>query len=129
MPRTQEDVENYLSRLGRRYEVSNSTIIVSMGNGTQAALRLDPPIIAINVTIGPVPEGDDRQLKLFRRLLELNATDLMHASYGLENGQMILSAALALDNLDENEINATLSDIDVALVTHVPALVDLARGN
>lgn len=129
MPRTQEDVENYLARLGRRYEVSGSTIIVSTGDGTQAALRLDPPIIAINVAIGPVPEGDDRQLKLFRRLLELNATDLMHASYGLENGQMILSAALALDNLDENELNATLSDIDVALVTHVPSLVELARGH
>lgn len=129
MPRTQEDVENYLSRLGRRFEANGSTIIVSMGNGTQAALRLIPPIIAINVAIGPVPEGADKQLKLFRRLLELNATDLMHASYGVEHGQMILSAALALDNLDENEINATLSDMDVALVTHVPALVELARGH
>lgn len=128
MPRTQEDVENYLLKLGRRYETDGGTIIVSMGNGTQAALRVIPPIIAINVTIGPVPDGDDRQLRLFRRLLELNARDLMHASYGLDDGQMVLSAALALDNLDENEINATLSDMDVALVTHTPALVELARG-
>jgi len=128
MPRTQEDVENYLLKLSRRYESQGSTIVVSMGNGTQAVLRVIPPIIAISVTIGPIPDEEDRQLKLFRRLLELNATDLMHASYGIENAKMVLSAALALDNLDENEINATLSDMDVALVTHTPLLVELARG-
>jgi hypothetical protein len=129
MPRTQEDVENYLNKLGRRYEPHGSTIIVSMGNGTQAAMRVAAPIISISVTIGPPPEDDARQLKLFRRLLELNARDLMHSSYGLENEQITLSAALALDNLDENELDATLSDIDVALVTHTAELIELARSS
>lgn len=127
MPRTQEDVENYLIKLGRRYEPHGSTIVVSMGNGTQAVMRVAAPIVAINVAIGPVPDSEARQLKVFRRLLELNATDLMHSSYGIENGQIVLSAALALDNLDENEMDATLSDIDVALVTHTPDLIELAR--
>ncbi len=126
--RTQEDVENYLNKLGRRYEPHGSTIVVIVGSGTQAALRVSPPIVALNVTIGPVPTDDVRQLKLFRRLLELNATDLSHSSYGIENGQMVLSASLALDNLDINEIDATLSDIDVALVTHTPELIELARS-
>ena len=126
--RTQEDVENYLNKLGRRFEPHGSTIIVSVGSGTQAVLRLSPPIVALNVTVGPVPKDEALQLKLFRRLLELNATDLTHSAYGVQDGQMVLSASLALDNLDMNEIDATLSDIDVALVTHTPELIELARS-
>ena len=51
----------------------------------------------------------------------------MHASYGIENGTIVLSAALALDNLDANELEATLSDIDVALVRHTKELSHIAR--
>ena len=126
--RTQEDVENYLNKLGRLFEPRGSTIIVSVGSGTQAVLRVSPPIVALNVTVGPVPADEPRQLKLFRRLLELNATDLTHSAYGVQDGQMVLSASLALDNLDINEIDATLSDIDVALVTHTQELIELARS-
>ena len=128
MARTQEDVENYLIKLGRRYEALGDSIIVSMGNGTQAAVRVAAPIVAINVVIGPTPKDDARQLKLYRKLLELNARDLMHSAYGIENDQIVLSAALPLDNLDDNELDATLSDIDVALVTHTPDLIELARA-
>jgi hypothetical protein len=128
MARTQEDVENYLNRLGRRFEPHGSTVVVSVGSGTQAVLRVAPPIVALNVTIGPVPADEKVQLKLYRRLLELNATDLMHASYGVENAQIVLSFALALDNLDINEIDAALSDVDVALVTHTAELIELARS-
>ncbi|MBK6515341.1 MAG: hypothetical protein IPG04_14765 [Polyangiaceae bacterium] len=91
------------------------------------AVRVSPPIVAVNVAIGPCPKDAKHELPTYRRLLELNATDLMHASYGIENGTIVLSAALALDNLDANELEATLSDIDVALVRHQRAL-RIARG-
>ena len=38
----------------------------------------------------------------------------------------VLSSALPLDNLDLNELDATLSDVDLALTRHVPTLHDLA---
>jgi hypothetical protein len=50
----------------------------------------------------------------------------MHASYGIEAGTVVLSAALELENLDMNELEAILSDIDLALARHVPVLHDLA---
>jgi hypothetical protein len=73
-----------------------------------------------------VPEDDAHKVKLFKRLLEYNASDLMHASYGIEGSTVVLAAALALDNLDPNELDATLSDIDLALAKHIPALHDAA---
>ncbi len=128
MPRTHEDVENYLIKLGRKYEAQGHTFLIHSGADLPViAARVVPPIVAVNVAIGDVPKDDAKQLRLFRRLLQLNATDLMHASYGLEDGHVILSAALALENLDDNELEATLSDIDVALVGHTSELRELAR--
>jgi hypothetical protein len=133
MPRTAADIENYLDKLGRTYEATGATsdtttlLIQSGADLPVIALRVAPPIVAINVAIGPAPKDDAHQLSLYRRLLELNATDLMHASYGLENGKIVLSSALVLDNLDENELDAALSDIDVALVRHTGELVGVAR--
>lgn len=138
MPRTAEDVAIHLLTLGRAYEpaepVSGSgskpgegTFLLRGPDGTTIALQVTPPIVAINAHIGPVPKDEKHQLNLYRRLLELNATDLMHAAYGIEGSNVVLSAALPLDNLDVNELDATLSDIDVALVRHTKELAHFAR--
>ena len=127
MPRTSEDVENFLLELDRRFENDNGTYLVSVGEEKPPiAIRVVPPIVAVRVAIGPVPADADHQLKLFRRLLEYNATDLMHAAYGIDNETIVLSSALPLDNLDLNELDATLSDVDLALTRHVPRLHELA---
>ena len=72
----------------------------------------------------PLAGTDDA---MWDRLLELNASDLMYAAYGIEGDRVVLSAALPLDNLDANELDATLSDIDVALVRHTKELSHFAR--
>lgn len=128
MPRTAEDIENFLLTLGRRYDADGSTFLLHSGpNEPPIALRIAPPIVAVHATIGSAPANDEHKLKIYERLLQLNATDLMHASYGLEDGRIVLSAALALENLDVNELEATLSDIDVALLTHTKQLHQLAH--
>lgn len=127
MPRTAEDVENYLLQLDRRFENDAGTYLVSGGrDAPPIAIRVDPPVVAVRVAIGPVPADQEHQTRLFRRLLEYNATDLMHASYGIDADTVVLSAALELENLDMNELEAILSDIDLALARHVPVLHDLA---
>lgn len=129
MPRTAEDVENYLLQLDRRFENDDGTYLVTGGPGsTPIAIRVAPPILAIRVVIGPTPEDSAHQTRFFRRLLEYNATDLMHISYGIANGNVVLTAALELENLDLNELEATLSDVDLALMRHVPVLYEAATA-
>jgi hypothetical protein len=128
MPRTAEDVENYLLQLDRRFENDGGTYLVTGGAGsTPIAIRVAPPILAIRVIIGPIPKDSAHQTRFFRRLLEYNATDLMHISYGIADDAVLLSAALELENLDLNELEATLSDVDLALVRHVPVLYAAAN--
>jgi hypothetical protein len=126
MPRTAEDVENYLLQLDRRYENDGGTFLLSGSEGTPIALRVAPPIVAVRVTIGPAPKDAAHQLRLYEKLLKYNATDLMHVAYGLEGDEVILSAALELENLDVNEVDAVLSDLDLALARHVPSLREAA---
>jgi hypothetical protein len=129
MPRTSEDVENFLIELGRRFENDHGTYLITVSEEKPPiAIRVVPPIVAVRVSIGAVPSDHEQQLNLFRRLLEYNATDLMHAAYGIDNGTVVLSSALPLDNLDLNELDATLSDVDLALSRHVPALHELATA-
>jgi hypothetical protein len=129
MPRTAEDVENYLLQLDRRFENQEGTFLVNGGEGTTViAIRVAPPIVAVRVVIGAAPKDVEHQSRLFRRLLEYNASDLMHVSYGLEGDSIVLSSALELENLDLNELEATLSDVDLALARHVPVLHPAAAG-
>jgi hypothetical protein len=128
MPRTAEDVENYLLQLDRRFENDGGTYLITAGGGTPIALRVAPPIVAVRVEIGPAPKDEAHQLRLYTQLLRYNASDLMHVSYGLENGNVVLSAALELENLDLNELEALLSDVDLALARHVPTLREAASA-
>jgi hypothetical protein len=120
-----EDIEGYLRKLERRFErLDDGTLLVSMGPGRPAiAARVAPPVVLLQVDITEVPEADDAaHAKFFRRLLELNANDLVHAAYGLEHRRVILAAALDLDHLGYSELEAVLADIDMALANHVPQL-------
>ena len=70
------------------------------GASAPIAIRVTPPIVAIRVIIGAIPSEEAQQTRFFRRLLELNASDLMHVSYGVEGGRVVLGGALELENLD-----------------------------
>ncbi len=84
-------------------------------------MRVAPPLVVVRVFIGDVKDSTD-QPALYKQLLELNAKQLVHASYGLDDGHIVLSSALELENLDFNELQATLDEIDVALAQRLAGL-------
>jgi hypothetical protein len=128
MIRQNEDLETQLDRLERKYErIGGGTVLVSLGPGRPPiAMRVAPPVLVMQVVVGSlVKRGAADQAKLFRKLLELNATALLHSSFGLEGDSIVLAAALELESINPNEIEAALSDMDMALAEHVPALREL----
>lgn len=130
MVKSEEDLETYLNKLERRFErMDDGTFLVSVGpNLAPVALRIATPVLVLQVQIGPAPKSDGAvESKLFRRLLELNASDLLHAAYAVEDGRIVLTAALELEHLDMNEVEAVLADMGMALSKHVPMLRDLQK--
>jgi hypothetical protein len=125
--RTEKDVEAYLLRLNRRFralEEQPGTFLVEMGEKTPPLiLRIEPPLVVVRVHIGDVDgKGGAEESALYRKLLELNAKQLIHAAYGLDETRIVLSGALELENLDFNELQATLDEIDMALAQQLPGV-------
>jgi CesT_Tir_1 len=122
--RTEKDVEAYLLRLGRRFRQVDGqvgTFLVEMNEkAPPLVVRVEPPLVVVRVQVGVVkPETPP---DVFRKLLELNAKQLVHAAYGIDEGHVVLSSALELENLDFNELQATLDEIDMALAQQLPGL-------
>jgi hypothetical protein len=127
--RSVRDVEAYLGRLNRRFEAvegqEGTFVVRSSDRMPPIALRVDPPLVVFRVHIGDVPNADN--VALFRKLLELNARALVHSSFGLEENRIVLCAALELENLDFNEVEATMDEFDMTLAQQVPVLSELSK--
>ncbi len=130
--RSVNDVEAYLGKMNRRYSAIDDqpgTFLIAGGlHMPPTALRVDPPLVVLRVHVGDLEGTDSANAALFKRLLTLNAKALVHASFGIEDSRIVLSSALELENLDYNELEATLDEIDLTLAQQVPGLAELSKA-
>jgi len=125
MLKNRDDIARFLETKVRAFTaVDEATFLVTLApDQPSAVLRVQPPVVLVQVEIGEAQFRDvSRECAFYRKLLELNSADLLHAAYGLNGKHVQLSAALELDHLDDNELEATLSDVALALANHVPVL-------
>ena len=131
--RSVEDVEAYLGKMNRRFshvDDQASTFLVHGGdNMPPTVLRVDPPLVVLRVHVGDVDGDASLNGELYQKLLTINAKSLVHCSFGLEEGKIVLSSALELENLDYNELEATLDEIDVTLAQQVAKLVEISKAS
>jgi hypothetical protein len=130
MATANDDLEAFLHRLDRAFEkVDAQTYLVRLGPDLPpAVLRIAAPVLVVQVDVAEAPTGKPAlEAKLFRRLLELNATDLVYVAFGLEQNRIVLDAALELVSMDLNELEAVLANLDLALAEQVPHLRDLVK--
>ena len=76
-----------------------------------------------------LPNGESELGGLYRALLELNATDIVHGAYGIEDGELILTDTLELQNLDFEELQASVESLQFAAASHVERIKVLAGAN
>ena len=77
-----------------------------------------PPLVVFRSTIGTAPTDAGPRLELLERLLQINATDLVHGAYGLEGDEVIITDALEVENLDYSEFLASLESLSLAVTSH-----------
>lgn len=125
-----EDIESFLIRTELDFEeIEDGIWMVTPEPGEEGARPAPvvvshvPPVLLLRAGIREEPEEADEQLPLFRRLLELNANDLVHGSYGLEDGEVVLTDTLELETLDFTEFQASLESLTMAVSSHGPELV------
>jgi Putative bacterial sensory transduction regulator len=119
---TREDIESFLLRLEQTVEEVEPGMWVLGTDGGRIVIHYSPPLLLLRVKVLGVPKEDSRCTELFRRLLELNAEDLIHGAYAIEEGDVILTDTLELENLDFNEFQATIDSMQLALASHLEGL-------
>lgn len=128
--RTREDLESFLLRLDQDFEEVEPGMWVLHGGGEAANLVAvySAPLLLLRAKVMDVPADEARAAKLYRHLLELNAVDLVHGAYGVEDGDVILSDSLELENLEFNEFQAAVDSMQVALASHLETLSAYRNG-
>lgn len=127
--KTAEDVESYLLRSGISYEQIKPGIWLLKLDGTDNfVISIAGPVVVFRVKVMDLP-GSDRET-LFRTLLSLNTSEMVHGAFGLEGDSVVIVHALELENLDLNEFQAVIDDVSMAISKQYPVLARWsARGN
>lgn len=124
---TPEQIEGFLGRLaseGATYnEIEPGLWAVHPGGAFDITVVVhhSPPVVVLRVKVMNLPGNGDAD-RLCRRLLELNATDLLHGSYGIQQGEVVLTEALELAHLDYEEFLASYESITLSLASHLREL-------
>src|SRR5438046_2852377 len=113
-----EDIESYLMKMELQHdEPRDGTWVVRGIEGIDnLIITLAGPVVVFRVKVMDLPRHHREDL--YRTLLELNATEMMHGAYGVEGDAVVISDALQLENLDYNEFAATVDDITLAVASH-----------
>jgi hypothetical protein len=129
---THEDVQSFLDRLDAGTlsinEVEPNLWIVRTADDAEVVVHYAPPVVILRVRVMELPEKEPRRSELFRQLLEYNARELVHGSYGLEGNHVVLTDTLELENLDFSEFEASFDSITLALASHLAALAPYREG-
>jgi hypothetical protein len=125
---SREDVETFLDRLGTdgatHTEVEPGLWIIRPSGPLAFDLVVthNPPVLLLRVKVMPLPADEHELAALTRRLLELNATDLLHGAYGIADNAIVLTEALELAHLNYEEFLAAYESMTLSLTSHLREL-------
>ncbi len=125
---TQDDLESYLIRMDADFEeVDEGMFLVRTENGgAPIVVHHSEPVLLIRMKVMDLSANADALCGLYETLLKLNATDMVHGAYGIEEGELIISDTLQLANLDYQELQASLESVQLAASSHLSRIRALA---
>ena len=111
-----EDIESYLLRMGVGYETIKPGIWLVKIDGSSLVVSIAGPVVAFRLKLMEMPRAGREEL--YRTLLSLNTTEMVHGAFGLEGDTVVMVHALELENLDLNEFQAVVDDMSMAVPKH-----------
>ncbi|HEX2778600.1 MAG TPA: hypothetical protein VHM30_03805 [Gemmatimonadaceae bacterium] len=125
---TREEIEGFLDKLaaeGTSYSEVESGLWIVKPTGEfsfDVVVHYSPPVVVLRVKVMELPTDRKHLATLSHRLLELNASELVHGSYGIERDSIVLTEALELAHLDYEEFLAAYEGMTLALASHLREL-------
>lgn len=127
---SREDLESFLIRMDLDYDEIDEGMFLTRGgtSGLPLVVHCTDNLLIIRMKVMDMPADSDSSKALYRTLLELNATEIVHGAYGIEGEDLILSDTLELETLDFLELQASMESIEIAAATQMQKIRALA-GN
>lgn len=120
---SRDDVQSWLDRLELPVTtVAEDLWVVQLSDGGELAVNFAPPVLVLRVRVTELPADAGRFAGMARQLLQWNARDLVHGSYGIEGDHVVLTDTLELGHLDFSEFEASIDSLGLALASHLGAL-------
>ena len=120
-----EDIQEFIDRVDDGTisveEVESDFWVITLESGNQLVVNYEPPVLVLRVNVMELPAEGPNRTALMQHLLELNATSLIHGSYGIEGGKVVINDTLQLEHLNFNEFQASVDSITLALASHMTA--------
>ena len=116
-------IEGYLINLGITYEevADNTWVLHDPDKGLeQVAIAVDDPLVVIRVNVMQTPK--ENREEFYRTLLTLNASDLVHGAFALEEENVLLIDTLQHETMDLEDFQASLDAVSLALTEHYTTL-------
>lgn len=125
---TREDLESFLIRMDLNWEEVDEGMYLVRGrnSGLPMVVNHADNLLLIRMKVMDMPAAGPADPGLYKRLLELNASDVIHGAYGLEDRELILSDTLELETLDLHELQASMEAIELAAQTHMETIRSMA---
>ena len=125
---TREDLESFFIRMDLEYEEVDKGMYLVRGRNSSlpTVVNHTDQLLLIRMKVMDLPEKASDALALYRTLLELNATDIVHGAYGIEDKELILSDTLELETLDFKELQASIESMELAASGHMEKIKTLA---
>ena len=118
--RTIEEIESFLYELEVPFERLDDDgmwrVTDEWDNVENIVVYKAGAVLNFRLKLFDLPENTT--IELLRRLLELNSAEMVHGAFGIEGDAVTLTAALEVENLDRNEVQATLDSFGLAIRSH-----------
>jgi Tir chaperone protein (CesT) family len=109
---TRDEIEHFLIQTGHPHETIENNMWV-VRDTANIVISHAPPLVIFRAKLMDGPQRNREAF--FRLLLELNASELLHGAYGLEDNSVVLIDTLQSEHLDLNELQATLDALLLAM--------------
>jgi len=121
---TERDVEILLEELGHDYEILGPglwKVDASEESGVgNLILNLTPPLLLLRANVAPLPKKENAGF--YKLLLETNARDMVHGSFGIDGNEIVLVDSLEALYISPEELQASIDSFGFALSTVKPRL-------
>lgn len=88
----------------------------------------EPPLLIIEQLIMSLPSEKEKRNELYKRLLQMNQT-LVHGAFAIDDEEknLYFRDTLQIENLDANELQASINALSLAMAEHSAELLKFVK--